>query len=147
MFGLWIRFFKSIYFEYYKKLIILLITPPQKKRCKFSLEHASLRLRCTHLSCVRSKNESECIDFQCQNFKAFVALKSVSRIVIATKHAPLTEHGGNVTEMSNSRTTTNFTLIFTTILHDRLWLIFYHFHIDRQPFFFLLLPITINYTR
>ena len=97
MFGLWIRFLKSIYFEYSqnsskkkkkttKKLIILLITPPQKGKGASSALSIYLQEsdhRCTHLSCVRSKNESECINFQCQNFRAFVALKSVSRIVIS----------------------------------------------------------------
>ena len=97
MFGLWIRFLKSIYFEYSqnssqkkKKNIqkannIINNPTPKRKRCKFSFEHLSpgVRSQCTHLSCVRSKNESECINFQCQNFRAFVALKSVSRIVIS----------------------------------------------------------------
>ena len=66
------------------KLIILLITPPQKGKGASSALSIYLQEsdhRCTHLSCVRSKNESECINFQCQNFRAFVALKSVSRIV------------------------------------------------------------------
>ena len=66
-----------------QKVNNIIDNPTPKKRCKFSLELLSLWVRCTHLSCVRSKNESECIDFQCQNFRAFIALKSVSRIVIS----------------------------------------------------------------